>query len=364
VTDTDYQPPTIAKPLLIQIQISGHQLNALIDTGANIDVLSKRVIQRFKFPTKSTTPLKVRGYATPIEQTVSQTTTLPTQILDLEEQWPFFVIDTNHDVILGVPWLRAHRAEFNWDSMQLTVGQTSIPFSTYEAAPLPTISAFQMAYHLKQERALEGVLSLHAIINEINGDPSIPVDLQQLIEEFKDRFPEPVPGVKFANLPPGLPPDRGSHNHFIPTEPNAQPYYRQPRPLAAIEYEVLKERIKDLLRLGHIQPSSSPWRAPILFVRKKDGTFRLCIDYRALNKSTIKNIYPLPLISELLDKLQNAKYFTKIDLDGAYHQIRLNSADIPKTAFNCQLGHFEMLVMTFGFTNAPATFQHLMNHIF
>jgi hypothetical protein len=86
VTDTDYQPPTIAKPLLIQIQISGHQLNALIDTGANINVLSKRVIQRFKFPTKSTTPLKVRGYATRIKQTVLQTTTLPTQILDLEEQ--------------------------------------------------------------------------------------------------------------------------------------------------------------------------------------------------------------------------------------------------------------------------------------
>jgi hypothetical protein len=248
--------------------------------------------------------------------------------------------------------------------MQLTVGQTSIPFSTYEAAPLPTISAFQMAYHLKQERALGDVLSLHVIINEINGDSSIPANLQQLIEEFKNRFSEPVSGVKFANLPPGLPPDQGPHNHFIPTEPNTQLYYRQPRSLAAIEYEVLKERIKDLLRLGHIQLSSSPWRAPILFVRKKDGTFCLYINYRALNKSTIKNVYPLPLISELLDKLQNAKYFTKIDLDGTYYQIHLSPVDIPKTAFNCQLGHFEMLVMTFGFTNAPATFQHLMNHIF
>jgi hypothetical protein len=83
-----------------------------------------------------------------------------------------------------------------------------------------------------------------------------------------------------------------------------------------------------------------------------------------LNKATIKNVYPLPLISELLDKLQNAKYFTKIDLDEAYHQVRMNPTDIPKTGFNCQLGHFEMLVMTFDFTNAPATFQHLMNHVF
>jgi hypothetical protein len=134
--------------------------------------------------------------------------------------------------------------------------------------------------------------------------------------------------------------------------------------LTDAEYETLKRQIKNLLRLGYIQPSCSPWGALILFVRKKDGTFRLCIDYRALNKDTIKNIYPLPLITELIDKLKNAKFFTKINLDGAYHQICLNPDDVSKTGFNCQLDHFKILVMTFRFTNAPAIYINWMTFFY
>ena len=112
------------------------------------------------------------------------------------------------------------------------------------------------------------------------------------------------------------------------------------------------------------RPSRSPAGSPILFVKKKDGSLRLCVDYRGLNKITVKNRYPLPLIPNLLDQLRTATHFTKIDLRGAYNLVRIREGDEWKTAFRTRYGHFEYLVMPFGLTNAPAVFQHLMNNIF
>jgi len=126
----------------------------------------------------------------------------------------------------------------------------------------------------------------------------------------------------------------------------------------------LKTQLTDLMNKGFIRPSVSPFGAPVLFVHKKEGTLRLCVDYRALNKATIKNRYPLPRIDELMDQLAGAKYFTKIDLYSGYHQIRIKEDDVPKTAFRTRYGHYEFLVLPFGLTNAPATFMTLMNNVF
>jgi hypothetical protein len=116
--------------------------------------------------------------------------------------------------------------------------------------------------------------------------------------------------------------------------------------------------------MGHIWPSKSPWGAPVIIVNKKDGGVRMCVNFKGLNKLTIKNKYPLPRMDDLIDRLSRAKYFTKLDLRSGYHQIRIKTEDIPKTGFRTRFGHYEFLVLPFGLTNAPATFQQMMNDIF
>ncbi|GJT76719.1 putative reverse transcriptase domain-containing protein [Tanacetum coccineum] len=127
--------------------------------------------------------------------------------------------------------------------------------------------------------------------------------------------------------------------------------------------EELSDQLKELSDKGFIRPSSSPWGAPVLFVKKKDGSFRMCIDYRELNKLTVKNRYPLPRIDDLFDQLQGSSIYSKIDLRSGYHQLRVREEDIPKTAFRTRYGHYEFQVMPFGLTNAPAVFMDLMNRV-
>jgi hypothetical protein len=126
----------------------------------------------------------------------------------------------------------------------------------------------------------------------------------------------------------------------------------------------LKEHIRELLEKGFIHPSSSPWGAPVIFVPKKDGTQRLCMDYRALNEVTIKNKYPLPRIDDLFDQLCGACVFSKIDLRSRYHQLKVRECDILKTVVILRYGLYELTVMSFGLTNAPAYFMYMMNKVF
>jgi hypothetical protein len=143
---------------------------------------------------------------------------------------------------------------------------------------------------------------------------------------------------------------------IIELEEGAKPVITTPYRHPTKYKDEIEKAIKELLDMGHIRPSSSPFATSLVLVKKKDGTMRMCIDYRALNKKTIKNIYPIPRIDELLDELHGAVYFTKIDLRSGYHSIKMREQDVPKIAFRCHYGHYEFLVMPFGPTNVPTTF--------
>ena len=143
-----------------------------------------------------------------------------------------------------------------------------------------------------------------------------------------------------------------------------KPISKAPYRIALAELKELKQQLQELLDMKFIFRSYSPWGAPVLFVKKKDGSMRMCIDYRELNKVTIKNKYPLPRIDDLFDQLKGATVFSKIDLRSGYYQLKVRESDIPKIAFWTRYGHYEFLVMSFGLTNAPAAFMDLMNRVF
>jgi hypothetical protein len=142
------------------------------------------------------------------------------------------------------------------------------------------------------------------------------------------------------------------------------PISKTPYRMASSKLKELKEQLQELLDKGFIRPSISPWGAPVLFVKKKDGLMRMCIDYQEFNKVTIKNRYPLPRIDDLLDQLQGVRVFSKVNLHSGYHQVRVKEEDIPKIAFRTRYGHYEFLVMFFKLTNAPAVFVDTMNRVF
>jgi hypothetical protein len=191
----------------------------------------------------------------------------------------------------------------------------------------------------------------HAKVNQLD---SIQGSELPVVTEFPDVLPEELPG---------MPPDRDIE--FVnELKPGTTLIYKTPFRMTTPKFVELKEYIKELLEKGFIRPSSSPWEAPLIFVPKKDGTQRLCMDYHVLNEVTIKNKYPLPRIDDLFDQLHGACVFSKIDLQSRYHQLKVQECDIPKSALVSRYGLYEVTVMSFGLTNSLAYFMYMMNKVF
>ncbi|MCO5594398.1 hypothetical protein L7F22_048428 [Adiantum nelumboides] len=183
---------------------------------------------------------------------------------------------------------------------------------------------------------------------------------------FKGQYVPVTPLIDcFADeIPNDLPPSRGEDDHKIELIPGSSPPNRPPYRVSYAQQEEILTQVNELLKKGLVRPRSSPFCSPVLVVQKKDGSYRMCIDYRALNKQTIKNRFPVSRIEDIFDRLQGSTYYSRIDLKSGYHQIRIVSEDIHKTAFRTQFGLYEYVVMPFGLTNAPATFNRLMEKIF
>ncbi|GKE40822.1 putative reverse transcriptase domain-containing protein [Tanacetum coccineum] len=254
------------------------------------------------------------------------------------------------DVVIGMDWLSKYHARIICDEKVVHIpidGETLIIRGDQSKTRLNLISC------IKTERYISrGCQVFIAQVMEKKSDEKRLEDIP-IVREFPEVFPKDLPG---------LPPVRQVEfqiDLILGTAPVARAPYR----LAPSEMQELSDQLQELGDRGFIRPSTSPWGAPVLFVKKKDGSFRMCIDYRELNKLTVKNCYPLPRIDDLFDQLQGSSVYSKIDLRSGYHQLRVRDEDIPKTAFRTRYGHYEFQVMPFGLTNASVVFMDLMNRV-
>ncbi|GJY09154.1 putative reverse transcriptase domain-containing protein [Tanacetum coccineum] len=262
------------------------------------------------------------------------------------------------DVIIGMDWLAKNHAVIVCDEKIVRIPYgNKILIVQGDKSDKEKKSTLSIISCVKAQKYMEKgcQLFLAQVTVKENKDESKEKRLEDVptVRDFPEVFPEDLPG---------LPPTR-QVEFQIDLVPGAAPVARAPYRLAPSEMEELSAQLQELSDKGFIRPSSSPWGAPVLFVKKKDGSFRMCIDYRELNKLTVKNRYPLPRIDDLFDQLQGSSVYSKIDLRSGYHQLRVRDEDIPKTAFRTRYGHYEFQVMPFGLTNAPAVFMDLMNRV-
>ncbi|KAJ0544333.1 putative nucleotidyltransferase, Ribonuclease H [Helianthus annuus] len=326
--------------------------HVLFDTGANKSFISHGLIRHPSFVlTKLPMPLEVEIGDN--KNFFVYDICRDCKISIDDEEYPIDLIPMSmgeFQVVVGMDWLSRYRAKVMCFRKEIKLTSPSGKSVTIhgEKEGKPVMCSMIKAYKLMRH----GCRAFMIYANEPDKG-LLKIEDVPVVREYADVFPEDLSGI---------PPER-EVEFGIELIPGAKPVARAPYRLAPSELQELMSQIQDLLDKGFIRPSVSPWGAPVLFVKKKDGSMRMCIDYRELNKLTVKNRYPLLRIDDLFDQLQGAKWFSKIDLRSGYHQLRVKEEDIPKTAFRTRYGHYEFLVMSFGLTNAPAAFMDLMNRV-
>lgn len=349
----------IENVILLAGKVGGHDVKILVDSGSTGNFISEKVVKDGGFATILDTT-RTLEFANGETQAISRKTKkVRLQIGEFHSRTTLDVAPLKYDVVLGRPWLAEYNPIIDWKLPEVNIQfggkEVVLPLANMDPEPCPEsklISAIQLK-RLVRKKGNPVILAIVRSTEDSGNSDSLHPGFVKLKKNYEVLFSEDFE----------LPPKRDV-DHQIELETNAKPPFRATYKMSFLELNELKKQLIELLEKGFIQPSKSPYGAPVLFVKKKDGGLRLCIDYRALNKLTIKNRYPLPRIEELFDRLQGAKVFSKIDLRSGYHQIRIAEEDIPKTAFRTRYGHFEFLVMPFGLTNAPATFMSAMNNIF
>jgi hypothetical protein len=383
-----------ASLLKLPASISSHPVTILIDSGSTGNFISNQLVdlqrintQQANRPTEVTLADGSKQLTNRIARNVN------VKIKGYEEQIDLMVLTLNgYDAILGMPWLKHANPHINWKEQTVCVTTPTGKFHLNDMKKSKTneskrkkpriekdefedyiqhdskllfLSAKQAnkAVRRKDEMYLVYMKEDMNVEHVINGleidtqatltdeDRQLRLEEEQLCQKYSDVFPDDLP----ARLPP-----KRAVDHEIDLVPGSAPPSRPTYRLSPPEMDELKKQLQDLIDHGFIRPSVSPYGAPVLFVKKKDGSMRMCIDYRALNKITIKNKYPLPRTDELFDRLHGKKWFSKIDLRSGYYQIGIAPKDVDKTAFRTRYGHYEFMVLPFGLTNAPATFMRVM----
>ena len=365
---------TNAQLLTIKGTINSYPVCVLIDCGSSGNFICTDFVNQHQLKVKTIKKQQVINLADGHKQYTNLN--VPRVKLNLQSYTDHLTLTViplkGYDVILGMPWLEEHNVVPDWKNKRVTFEHNDrihhLEMSSEAKAPKElTINVVKMKkinkmYRKKeiQEMYLVGrkpiendeVDSTH--LNHIDHTKhELNEDAKQILKEFDDVFP--------ADLPKTLPPHRDV-DFRIDLVPGSTPPAKAPYRMSMVEMDKVKETLDDLEAHGFIQPSTSPFSAPVLLVKKSDGSMRMCVDYRDLNKITIKNKYPLPRIEDLFDRVHGAKWFSKLDLRSGYHQIRIHPDDVHKTAFTTRYGHYEYLVLPFGLTNAPATFMHLMQY--
>jgi Reverse transcriptase (RNA-dependent DNA polymerase)/Aspartyl protease len=355
----------LVSPLVLSGSIYGYAAGMMVDSGASANMIHPTFVGNHSIPSIPAKQLKATiadgSERTCSKQALNVQVTIEAQDGATYETTADFYIaempDSHHDVILGMPFLSQANPKIDWLRRVTELKTASdqpikIP-AVPESAESRLMSAAQLNRALRKgEATIEAVIHVSSVSHSKVDDT--PATARRLIAKFADVFPD--------ELPDTLPPKR-SVDHKIELKPESEPATAPCHRMPDSQIPELEKQLNDSLKKGFIRPSKSPWAAPILFVKKKDGSMRLCIDYRALNKMTIKIRYPLPRTDDLLDRLYGAQVLSKLDLRQGYNQIRIHEPDIEKTAFRTRYGHFEYTAMPFGLTNAPATFMTLMNDI-
>ena len=383
--------------IYLSVSLTSHSstAQALTDSGATLNFIHESLVSTSGLVTEPCPLIEVLLADGRVLTHANRQISLKFTIAGVPQTQNFIVAPLGiHSIILGMPWLETVNPDIDWrlKSVKTRTGtplsppepvslpQPSEPASSPqskpkskspqwkkerrgrppESKPIPVrpkvlltrkIDSNDQVYllHLDSITPLPEYLSALATSQE--QQPEIPEEYRDLAEVFsKTKAHE-------------LPPHRGHLDHHIPLEEGAKPVFGPIYNLSETELQVLKDYIDENLRKRFIRPSTSPFGSPVLFVKKADGSLRLCVDYRALNRITIKNRYPIPLISELIDRFKSKKYFTRLDVRDAFNRLRIAKGDEHKTAFRTRYGHFEYLVMPFGLTGAPGSFQSYINEI-
>ncbi|XP_028754553.1 uncharacterized protein LOC114714022 [Neltuma alba] len=336
-------------------EIEGTKVQILLDGGSSDNFLHPRIVRHLKIPVELTPEVKVLGGTGRILTSSELVNDTPVQIDGHILHMSCFVLPVaGVDMVIGADWLETlgpHVADYSTSTIKFLLGDQFITLKGYRG-PAANQAQCHHSIRLTNTEAIAELYMLHPVMDEPPLE-TIPSDMKEVIANYSDVFA----------VPHGLPPER-SREHSIDLLPGTSPVKVRPYRYPVSQKDEIERMVEELLSEGLIQPSVSPFSAPVILVKKKDGTWRFCVDYRALNSVTVKDAFPMPTVDELLDELHGSNFYSKLDLRSGYHQILMKATDREKTAFRTHLDLYEWLVMPFGLTNAPATFQALMNTIF